>query len=265
MSKKKLPRKNFYLKNNVIRNFIFIAFYIFFFSSFAKGNSHCNWTSNKAGITIHYTSSCDKKNQSALDDVLNKVLTLLNGRDTSLKILVFINEAQLSFNNNGSLNFSSIAYDTLRAIDDGYILQYYTDQETISTKQNHGFNTFNTRKYPIDINATDDSSTNNIGIKIIYDKDEPVWSEIVNAIVYAAKNAESIKVLQRRDTVFYKMNGWHVSLVTLNSAHINKILGRVEEVAHVSNKKTSEPNYFIFGAAALLFILALITIRKGKR
>jgi len=133
-----LPRKNFYLKNNVIRNFIFIAFYIFFFSSFAKGNSHCNWTSNKAGITIHYTSSCDKKNQSALDDVLNKVLTLLNGRDTSLKILVFINEAQLSFNNNGSLNFSSIAYDTLRAIDDGYILQYYTDQETISTKQTTG-------------------------------------------------------------------------------------------------------------------------------
>jgi len=250
--------------HHVMRKFLLIASFILPYSSFAKQNPHCNWSAGKAGITLRYSASCDKENQSSLNNVLNKSLTLLNRHDTSLKILVIINQRQLSFSGDKSSNFVSIGYDTLRPIDNGYILQYYTTQETISTKQNHGFNTFDTRKSPLDINATSNNSSNDIGIKIIYDKDEPVWSEIINAIVYAAKNADLIKVLQRRDTVFYEMNGWHVSLVTLNAAHINKILGTVGEVVQTSNKKTSESNYFIFGGVAVLIIVALIVTRKTK-
>lgn len=91
-----------------MRNLILIAFYILPLFFFAKGNTRCSWTASKAGITLHYTSSCDKENQSALDDILNKALTLLKGRDTSLKILILINQWQLSFNNDRSLNFNSI-------------------------------------------------------------------------------------------------------------------------------------------------------------
>jgi hypothetical protein len=250
-----------------MRECILIALFILPLSSFARQNRHCNWNVSKAGITLRYTGSCDKQNQSALDSVLNKILSTLKGRDTSLKILVLINQKELSLNDAMSSNFISMGYDTLRPIDNSYILQYYSDQETISTKQNHGFNTFNTRQTPVDINATKGNSTNEIGIKIIYDKDEPVWSEIINAIIYAAKNVESIKASQRRDTVFYSVNGWHVSLVTLDPARISKILGRPEAVAavHADNKKSSGPNYFIFITIALVIIAALIIIRKVTR
>jgi hypothetical protein len=249
-----------------MRHLILIAFYILPLFFFAKGNTRCSWNASKAGITLHYTSSCDKENQSSLDKVLNKVLTILNRRDTSLKILVLINKGQLSFSSAISSNFISIGYDTLRGIDEGYILQYYSAEETISTKQNHGFSTFDSRKSPVDINVTSNSSSKDIGIKIIYDKDEPVWSEIINAIVYAAKNVDQIKALQRRDTVFYKMNGWHVSLVTLNPVYIYKLLGRSEGVAvgNTNNKKSFQPRYFII-AIALVIIAALIVARRKAK
>jgi hypothetical protein len=250
-----------------MRKFILIALFILPLSSLAKRNTHCSWNAGKAGITLHYMASCDKQNQSLLDSVLNKVLTLLKGRDTSLKVLVFINQGELSFNDAISLNFISIGYDTLRPIDDSYILQYYSEQETISTKQNHGYNTFSTGKTPLDINATANSSIEERGIKIIYDKDAPVWSEVIKAIVYAAKNADSIKASQRRDTVFYKMNGWHISLVTIDHAQINKILGIPEAVAaqQTNNKNSSQPNYFIFIAIGLIIIAAFIVVRNIKR
>src|SRR5947208_14425058 len=115
-----------------MRHLILIASYILPLSLFAKGNTRCSWNASKAGITLHYASSCDKENQSALNKVLNKVLTIFNQRDTSLKILVLINQGQLSFSGAMSSNFISIGYDTLRGIDEGYILQYYSVQETIS-------------------------------------------------------------------------------------------------------------------------------------
>ena len=91
-------------------------------------------------------------------------------------------------------------------------------------------------RLPRSINATNNNATNNIGIKIIYDKDESVWSEIINAIVYAAKNADSIKISQRRDTVLSKRH------VLLNRKEIAKFL-RISLVTLTNWTKRGLPSH----------------------
>ena len=63
------------------------------------------------------------------------------------------------------------------------------------------------------------------------------------------------------------MNGWHVSLVTLDPVYINKLLGRSEGVAVVNtnNKKSFQPCYFIFIAIAFVIIAALIVARRKAK
>jgi hypothetical protein len=247
-----------------------ITVYVLTFTLFARGNEACGWTSSKSGVTVRYIAACDFRNQIFIDSILTKVVTLLNRQDTTLQILVLVNYGELSFPNSKFSGFISIAYDTLRLIDDDYIFGYYWNQESISTTQNGGRNTFESRRVPIDINSTNIKSTNNIGIKIFYDRDyrlgETVWSDLIRAIVYAAKNAELIKVSQKRDTVRYNTNGWYVSLVTLDTFAINKIIGKDVETKQTKQiASTSSTTYLIIALIGFFTIGALIIVRKHSR
>ncbi len=226
-------------------------------SFYAKANQDCIWKTSKAGITIHYIAPCDFRNNKSIDSFLNKLISSLNRQDTSLKILAIVNHQQLSFPDGKFPNFFSIAYDTLRLIDDDYIFKYYWDQGNSAL---------------LDINVTDKKGNDKLGIKIIYDKDyrlgQPVWIDIFNAIVYASNNVELIKKSQKRDTVRYNTNGWYVSLLTLDKFSINKILGRPAVSSHRLEKKnaessTSQPNYLILGLISLL-LMGVIIIAKRK-
>ncbi len=241
---------------------------------FAKANIDCIWTSHKSGITISYVAPCNFENQNTVDSILKIVLTQLNRQDTTLKVFVLINHKQLSFPGGNYANFFSIGFDTLREIDNDFIFDYYWNQETISTGKNGGLNTFKSQEAPIDINSTKNKkASKTIGVKIIYDIDyrigKPVWTDIVNAIVYASKNAVLIKSTQKRDTVRYNTNGWYVSLLTIDTFAINKIIGRHSETTKKAASQElpiSKSNYWLFGLSGLAVMCAAFYVtRKYSR
>jgi hypothetical protein len=184
------------------------------------------------------------------------VVLLLGRQDTGLKILVFVNYGQLSFPNGEFANFFSIAYDTLRQIDDDGIFTYYS---------NH---TFESKRAPLDVNSTSIKESGELGIKIFYDKDyrlgSPNWSDIVKAIVYGAKNAGRIKKEQLRDTVRYNTNGWYVSLLTLDTLDINKILANEPQESATQKKTAAATNnlYFIIPGIGLVILVSLLLVRR---
>ena len=233
-------------------------------SFYAKGNQDCIWTITKAGVTVQYVAACDFKNQNSADSFLNKVIAALNRKDTSLKFIVLIGHHQLSFPNPKFSNFFSIGYDTLRQIDGDFIFDYYWG------KENNGTIPIDTRNNPIDINSTNSKTKSKIGIKIIYDNDyrmgEPDWQDLIKLVVYAANNLEQIKLLQSRDTVRYNANGWYVSLLTLDTFQINKIIGRVNEPKHkeiVEDKPKTKNSYLLFGLLGLA-VLGLVVYKSRQ-
>lgn len=230
----------------------------------------CIWVSSKNGITIYYVSDCDEQNQIFIDSVVNQAVLKLDRQDTSLKVHAFVNFSRLSFPGNEHSNFYSIGYDTLRWLDEDFIFSHYKAQEEMSINFNkYGSNSFNSQIMPLDINATNHNTINEKGIKIIYNKDydlgEPAWMDIIKSIEYAAINVDSIKMQQRRDTVRINYNGWYVSLVTIDTNHINRILGK--EPANIeSHNVNSKTNiiYYLVGAIALLVTLSLLYTRKKE-
>jgi hypothetical protein len=244
-----------------VKTLLILTFY-FGFSCFTKANMDCIWSAQRAGITISYVGSCTFENRVLPDSILKTVLAQLNGRDTSLRILVLINHRNLSYSGTYSSNYLSIAFDTLREIDNDFIFDYYWNQESISTGRNGGLNTFRSQNAPLDINATNDrKATQIVGLKIIYDIDyrlgKPAMSDLVKAIVFAAKNTEFVKREQRRDTVRYNTNGWYVSLVTIDTFAINKIIGRRRQITHhevVREETKSTTNYWLYGFAGVILV-----------
>lgn len=259
-----INRYGYVMKTSIVTVILILA--VCFSTS---ANQDCIWTSSKSGVTIHFVAPCDFKNQTLLDSIVNKMAFPLKRQDTSLKIIVFVSHGHLSFPNAEFANFFSIGYDTLRPIDDDYIFNHYWNQESISTSKNGGLNTFESKRAPLDINASITRSTNEIGIKIIYDKDyrlgEPDWMDIAKAIAYAANNADIVKLEQTRDTVRYNTNGWYVSLVTIDTFEINAILGK-EPVKNKQKTKavatTTKSYYMMVGIGMLLISLFFLLPRK---
>ena len=91
----------------------------------------------------------------------------------------------------------------------------------------------------------------------------------MNAIVYASKNVELIKSSQKRDTVRYNTNGWYVSLLTLDTFAINKIIGRQDESKQkeiVEEKRKSKNIYWLLGLLGLTVIgVAVYKSRQHSR
>ncbi len=230
----------------------------------------CIWTSHKAGITINYVAACKFENQATVDSVLKTILTKLNRQDTSLKIFVLVNHGQLSFAGGDFANFFSIGFDTLREVDNDYIFDFYWNQESISTGKNGGLNTFRSQEVPLDINATNNKKVSKVvGVKIIYDIDyrlgKPVWDQLIKAIVFASKNSDILKSQQHRDTIRYNTNGWYVSLLTMDTSAINKIIGRQIEIKKrqtVEETRKSKNNYWVFGLLGLTAIVVIIYVAR---
>ena len=237
-------------------------------SFYAKGNQDCNWTSSKAGVTIKYLAPCDFKNKSTLDSILNKVTSLINRLDTSFKIWVLLNQGQLSFPDSDFSNFFSIGYDTLREIDYDFLFNYYQNQTILSQEANNGVNKFESRFVPIDVNSTIRKAKSNVGIKIIYDRDyrigKPDWTDIIKAIVYASKNVELIKSSQKRDTVRYNTNGWYVSLLTLDTFDINKIIGRQNESKQKEIVEVKPINIYLLLGLLGLIVFGVVVYKSRQ-
>ena len=235
-----------------------------------KANQDCIWTSSKSGLTIHFVGPCNFANQTLLDSIVSRAVLLSNRQDTSLKIIVFVSYRQLSFPDARFANFFSIAYDTLRQIDGDYIFDYYWNQERISTGKSGGLNTFESKRAPLDINASLTSTTDEMGIKIIYDRDyrlgKPDWTDITKAIVYAANNAAFVKLQQTRHTVRYNTNGWYVSLVTLDTFKINTILGRdaVKSITQTKVVTTTQKSYFVMTGIGMFLISGLLLVQRNR-
>ncbi|MEQ1798330.1 MAG: hypothetical protein ABL872_10270 [Lacibacter sp.] len=230
----------------------------------------CIWTSQKAGITINYVAACDFENQSAIDSILKIVLSQINRQVTSLKILVLVNHRWLSFPNGHFQNFFSIGFDTLREIDNDYIFDYYWNQQSISASENHGLNKFRSQEFPIDINSTNNKKAlKTVGVKIIYDIEyslgKPVWDDLIKAIVYATKNSDVLKSQQRRDTVRYNTNGWYVTLTTIDTFAINKIIGRQSETKKKDTALESpklKNNYWVIGLLGFIVVGVILYLAR---
>jgi hypothetical protein len=203
-----------------------------------------------------------------IDSILNIVVQRLNRQDTSLKVLVLINHHTLSFPDTDFADFFSIGFDTLRGIDNDYIFDYYWNQQNISVSKNNGLNKFRSQDVPLDINATSNKNAIKIaGLKILYDIDyrseKHDWSDLIKAIVYAVQNPDTIKREQRRDTVRYNTNGWYVSLMTIDTVNINKIIGKQKQAQqHVRVPEKSKTYYWI--GALIGFMLLFLVIYKFK-
>lgn len=244
------------MKSNIIGVFLLIS------STFARGTVDCIWTSQKEGILIKYIASCDSKYKTTIDSFLNVVVEQLRRQDTSLKILVFVNNRSLHFPGSTNSYFYSIAFDTLRDIDNDFIFDYYGNQTSISAAKNGGFNTYRSQDTPLDINVTNSKDASKlVGIKIFYAVDYhaegPIWTDLMKGIIYSATYPNLIKEQQRRDTVRYFTNGYYLSLLTIDSFAINKIIGKKAIKAEkVDEKNMTGVNFnYLFLGLAIVVVL----------
>ncbi|MFN8306149.1 MAG: hypothetical protein U0T79_05305 [Ferruginibacter sp.] len=210
----------------------------------AKGNMDCVYTASKSGITVRFTSPCfSAKYQVFIDSIVNYLAIKIKRLDTTIKIWVLVNFEHLYFDFSGSPNyFTSLGVDTLREINSDYISDYCTPRYGSSLQS---------KLRPLDINATDEkNASKEIGVKIIYNADyrkEIDWTEIEKLITYSAFNFAKIKTTQVRDTV--RHYSWYVSLLTLDTFTINKIVGRQSEswqVVNFQENSNSNSNYWIW-------------------
>lgn len=223
----------------------------------------CIWTSSKKGVTITIVAPCEQKYSLIVDSILNQVLSKLNRKDTTLKILVLVNSERLSYPNSNLSNFISIGFDTLRQIDDEFISDYYFSKEGQIKKK------FPKLSEPLDINSTNSDTSKDVGIKIIYRLDyrqgEPNWSDIEKLIKYSEEHLEDVKRNQKRSDVRYDYNGWYVSLLTIDTVAINKIIGRQSETPKkepIQEVPKSKSNYWLFGLLGLTAIGVIIYVAR---
>jgi hypothetical protein len=153
-------------------------------------------------------------------------------------------------------DFVSIAFDTLRDIDDEFIFDYY---------RSRGITADRSKEIPLDINASRQTRKEEVGVKIFYNRwlhpRQIIWSEVEKLIAYASQNVNSIIAEQRRDTVRYNGNGWYVSLLTMKPTHINIILGRVVPTP-VEEFPFGAPDYFLIIVAAGIVLLVVLVVWK---
>ena len=224
-----------------MRSIILIVIFNLTFSLFAKANRDCIWTSSKNGVTISFVAPCDPKYRLFIDSILNNILTELNRPDTTLQILVLVNSEKITYSVSHFTNFISIGFDTLRPIDDNFVFDYYWKKQGISMANNNGINNFESRLDPLDINSSYSKTLNQVGLKIIYNREYrlggPIWSDIEKLISYASRNVEIIKQNQKRDTVHLTHNDWYLSLLSIDTLNINNILGN-ETVIKSEDKST---------------------------
>jgi hypothetical protein len=221
----------------------------------SEANMDCIYTGSKSGITISYTSPCfSEKYQSFIDSFLNKLLLKVNNFNSGIEILVLVNYEQLYYDNSANFaNFISVGFDTLRPMNSNYIIDYFYD---------HYSTTAESRLNPPDINFTDKKEKAKKGIKIIYNYDyrlgPPVWSEIEKLIIYAKTNFQTIKLIQKIDTV--RHFSCYVTMPKLDSFAVNKILGKEELITN----RPEKTDKFIsnFWLILLLGIGLSITVAK---
>lgn len=215
----------------MIMKTLVLAFTLITFTLFsARANIDCIWSTSKAGITIHFVSSCNMLDSRFIDSFLNKIVKKLGRSAKSRNILIVINEHSLSFPKNELNNFISVGFDTLRMIDDNFIFDYYRSKEDSAIGPDGGLNTYKSETNPLDINATNKKSTNKLGIKIIYDSDYGMtklkWQEVEKLVLYASANEEYIKKTQTKQVIRYNTNGWYVTIKNIDTRTIEALLHR---------------------------------------
>jgi hypothetical protein len=239
-----------------------LIFFVLMLGSILKANEDCIWESSKSGLTIYYVASCNYKNQIFLDRIVNKTVSHINRQDTCLEILVLVNLGQLSFSKADYANFFSIAYDTLRLIDDEFVFNYYWKKDMGELDSDE------IRKTPLDINSTKIKVNDELGIKIIYDRDfrlgKPQWTKLIKAIDYASKNVEFIKGEQKTHSVRYNTNGWYVSLPMLDSAKSNVIIDKESLFSRKEGVKLKNAYFYIIFIVGIFLVLFTISLRKNK-
>ncbi|MBL7724726.1 MAG: hypothetical protein JNK27_11285 [Chitinophagaceae bacterium] len=247
---------NFGVSGYVMKTPILTIIFFFAFSLFARASMDCIWTSSRQGVTIKFLAPCEQRYQMFVDNILTQILNRLNRKDTSSKILVLVNTERLSYPDAVSSNFISISFDTLRQIDDDFISDYYFSKEGQIKKK------FSKFSEPLDINSTDSDTSKEVGFKIIYRLDyrlgQTNWADIEKLIKYSEENREAIKKAQKRNNVRYDYNGWYVSLLTIDTFSINKIIGRQNKIKEneVVQKKSTN-SYWLWGLLALTAIGAI--------
>ncbi|MFT3912088.1 MAG: hypothetical protein QM737_21865 [Ferruginibacter sp.] len=232
-------------------------------STNVKADMACVYTSYKAGITLKYVAECDFKNQATLDSILNLIVEQIKGLDTNSKVLVLVDFMRLSFSNEPSPWFASIAFDTLREIDNNFIFDYYWN------KEQHGCIPCDTRHNPISINSTNKTDPEKtIGLKIIYDNYDhsgfPIWADLVKMVVYSVKYPGIIKREQNDDTVRFNTNGWYVSLLTIDTIFINKILGK-QEIQETEKLASTKEVSSLWLLILLCFVSSLLITASVKK
>lgn len=230
-------------------------------SFIAKANLDCVWTVKGKGITVSYLAPCEDKHKEYLDSVFQKILQRTRRIDTTVKILVLVNNAPLSYPGGKMTYFKSLGIDTLRSIDQGSISDFYFTKEKQSVQQHNGLNYYKSRMIPLDINYNPHDTSRDIGIKIIYKTNPgtntPNWTDIEDLIRYAVSNKSSIEKLQRRDTVNFDYNNWYLSLVTLDTFQINSIIRGKSLIGHAGSIGSASNKKLRFG---IYCVVCLITI-----
>jgi len=233
----------------------------------SRGDMACTWRISKQGVTISFLSPCNQKYRTFVDSFLTQLVDKLNRNDTSLPILVMANDARLSYPNFRSARFVSIGFDTLRLIDDDFIMDHYSGAQNESMRKNYGANQFRSHSNPLDINSSDTDTTRLTGIKVILRADYYFtlqdWQDLEKLILFSAKNVNFIKQQQTRDTVQYDYNGWYLSLVSIDTLVIKAILnkGRIEKKTEAKEKGFD----FIYPLVGLLLACSTILLFTWRR
>ena len=215
------------------------------------------------GVTIRFGYSCEEKYKLFVDSVLSRIVKKLNRQDTTLQILVIVNDSYLTYYKSPHQYFISLGYDTLREIDTRFIYEYYNPTDVGSGHK------FQNRYEPLDINATFLDTANTLGIKIIYTLDytsdykfgEPDWNLVEKLISYSVNNLEAIKNNQTRNNVLYGFKRyWYVSLMSLDTLSIQSIIDHNTIYKHP--KSSSRFKYLLIFFAILIFISIFFVWRK---
>lgn len=235
----------------------------------------------KNGITYFaLISKGSVEERKVQDSFLDRLAEKLKKKDKEVPIYLWTDQFSMFFGRKEW--FASIAYDTLRNPDPGFIEDYfYYRMGPAYKKEISRYSKPLSNKYqvdlpePIDLGSSYDTRKAPMGLKIYYDYGDndsaTGWDRLFTLVQYAIDHTQEIKEEQKRivlpypialfDTTSYKTE---VSLLTIDTSKIQNIPLLHFGFDPAKADSTSANNKFIWMGAGLFVLVLVVILTKRK-
>jgi hypothetical protein len=267
---------------NGMRPFLLFIFLLTFGQSL-YANEVEQYVKTSDGITYFALISKGSVEERKMQDAfLDRLVQKLKRRDKNIPIYLWTDQFPMFFGKKEW--FSTIAFDTLRSPDPGFIEDYfYFRMGAVYRKEITRYSKPPSNKYqldlpePIDLGSSYDTKTAPVGLKIYYDYGDndsaTGWDRLFTLVQYAIDHVEEIKEQQKRIVLPYPVALYdtttsyksQVSILTIDTNKIQNIPLLHFGFDHTKVNTTNDYGKFIWIGAGVFILLSIIVLTKRKQ